>query len=182
MNAAIYYFSGTGNSAVKDFLKSFTFREISPEKQSKLFLDCERKLEDICQFVNGRGDGMIETSSAAIEHLIDLLNLRETMQKSIWLKIAGFEGTTALPFRESIQLMDYGFYCDGKCSSCGICTRVCLVRNIKLDQGRPLWQHRCEQCFACFHWCPKAAIQFGRNTSGKKRYHHPLVELENMLI
>jgi len=25
--------------------------------------------------------------------------------------------------------------------------------------GRPVWQHHCEQCFACLQWCPKEAIQ-----------------------
>jgi len=167
--------------AVKDFLKKFTFREISPEEQNKLYSDCESKLERICQFVDGRSEGVIETSSAPMEHLIDFLNLRETLQKTVWLKIAGFEGTTTLSFQESMQLMDYGFYSDEKCSSCGICSRVCPVGNIKLDEGKPIWQHRCEQCFACFHWCPKTAIQFGCNTAGRKRYHHPYVDLSDML-
>jgi MinD superfamily P-loop ATPase len=46
--------------------------------------------------------------------------------------------------------------------------------------GRPTWHHRCEQCFACLQWCPEEAIQFGTETAGKDRYHHPDVTLADM--
>jgi ferredoxin len=164
----------------KDFLKSFTLREIPFEKQQKMFKDWEKKLEIVSQFLNTRKEGISETNARIIEHLMDSLNLRETLQKSVWLKIAGYKGHTDLPFQESIQLMDYGFNCDDKCISCNICLKVCPAKNIEIVNGRPVWQHKCEQCFACVQWCPKEAIQFGNKTSGKKRYHHPDVKVSDM--
>mgnify|MGYP001165597670 CR=1 FL=1 len=77
--------------------------------------------------------------------------------------------------------MDKSFYADEKCSSCGICARICPARNIRLGENRPVWQHRCEQCFACLQWCPEEAIQYGRGTRGRKRYHHPEIPLARML-
>ncbi len=57
------------------------------------------------------------------------------------------------------------------------------MRNIELDdEGRPIWGNRCQQCFACFHWCPEEAVQFGRRTEKQPRYHHPEVSLKDMLI
>ncbi|MHB1395033.1 MAG: 4Fe-4S binding protein [Clostridia bacterium] len=153
--AVVYYFSGTGNSLViaRDIARKINGELIPFEKQQKMFKDWEKKLESVSQFVNTRKEGIPETSARVIEHLVDFLNLRETLQKAAWLKIAGFEGHTDLPFQESIQLMDHGFNCDDKCINCNICSKVCPVKNIKMVEGRPVWQHQCEQCFACVQWC-----------------------------
>jgi Pyruvate/2-oxoacid:ferredoxin oxidoreductase delta subunit len=54
---------------------------------------------------------------------------------------------------------------------------ACLTDRV----ARPRWHHRCEQCFACIHWCPVAAIQIrGRPTAKRGRYHHPNVSLEDI--
>lgn len=171
----------TPSFVIKDFFKSFVLRVVSVEKQQKMFANWEKKLDSICEFVHERRDGIFEIESEKIEHIIDALNLRNTLQKTTWLKVAGFEGHTELPFRESIQLMDYGFKYDDKCNSCEICTRICPVCNIVMVNGRPVWQHHCEQCFACLQWCPKESIQFGNKTSHGKRYHHPDVMLSDMI-
>lgn len=166
---------------LKDFFHSFVLRKISKEKQQKMFDHWKQKLEIICEYVQARKEGELETKADVIEHLVDSL-LRETLQKSVWLKVAGFKGHTNLPFQESIQLMDHGFKCDEKCSRCGICSKICPVKNINMVDGRPVWQHHCEQCFACLQWCPKEAIQFSNRTSRGKRYHHPDVKLSDMMI
>jgi MinD superfamily P-loop ATPase len=113
--------------------------------------------------------------------LADALNLKESVGKPIWLKIAGVNERTELSFLESRQLMDQAFQADENCNGCGVCARVCPVSNIRMVDDRPVWQHRCEQCFACLQWCSQEAIQFGSKTSGGKRYHHPDVKLADML-
>jgi ferredoxin len=77
--------------------------------------------------------------------------------------------------------MDKGFLADDTCSGCGICARACPAGNIVMQSGRPVWQHRCQQCMACLQWCPKEAIQYGSKTRGRKRYHHPAIGLDDML-
>ena len=75
------------------------------------------------------------------------------------------------------------FYADEKCSSCGICVRLCPVQNVQLLEGeKPTWGNRCEQCFACFHWCPEKAVQTGRKTMDMVRYHHPGTSLNDMML
>jgi MinD superfamily P-loop ATPase len=77
--------------------------------------------------------------------------------------------------------MDKSFFADEKCTACGICAKLCPSINIAITDGRPAWQHRCEQCFACLQWCPEEAIQYGKNTKNKKRYHHPEISLKDIL-
>jgi len=37
-------------------------------------------------------------------------------------------------------------------------------------------------CYACVHWCPQGAIEIGRYTAGKPRYHHPDIDLKDMIL
>ncbi|MBU1726878.1 MAG: EFR1 family ferrodoxin [Candidatus Omnitrophica bacterium] len=76
---------------------------------------------------------------------------------------------------------DKKFWADERCNGCGICQKVCPVDNIRLQDGRPSWKHRCVQCFACLQWCPTQALQFGKSTKGRKRYHHPEAVLQDFI-
>jgi len=80
-----------------------------------------------------------------------------------------------------VPRMDKPFSADEKCTSCGICEKICPAQNISLVDGKPAWQHRCEQCFACLQWCPEEAIQYGKGTIKRKRYRHPEITLKDML-
>jgi Pyruvate/2-oxoacid:ferredoxin oxidoreductase delta subunit len=90
----------------------------------------------------------------------------------------------SLIYRQSynaVHKMDKSFWADDKCNNCVICKKICPAQNILITDGKPIWQHRCDQCFACLQWCPEESIQYGKNTSKKKRYHHPEIKLSDML-
>jgi ferredoxin len=76
-------------------------------------------------------------------------------------------------FHRNVNKGDASFFADENCTSCGICEEICPVDNIELVDGKPQWQHLCQQCLACMNFCPEFAIQFGKNTTGRTRYHHP---------
>ena len=80
-----------------------------------------------------------------------------------------------------IPQMDKSFWVDAKCTGCRICEKICPSNNIIITDGKPTWHHHCEQCLACIQWCPEEAIQYGKNTTTKKRYHHPAIKLQDML-
>jgi len=73
---------------------------------------------------------------------------------------------------------DRKFSVDDRCTSCGRCVEVCPVENIRLEEGRPVWLHHCEQCMACIQFCPTEAIQAGKKTEKRGRYHHPGVTIK----
>ncbi len=58
-------------------------------------------------------------------------------------------------------LMDKTYYINENCNSCGICSKVCPVNNIQMKDGKPIWLNNCENCLACYNWCPKKAIEGG---------------------
>lgn len=65
---------------------------------------------------------------------------------------------------------DKPFFTTDDCISCGKCAKVCPVQNITMENGRPHWNGHCNTCDACYHHCPKHAIQYGKQTRGKGQY------------
>ncbi len=121
-------------------------------KQQDLFKAASRTLESIARVVLMRGTGKPATDRP-------LLNF-------LFAAIYRWTGPR-------IPGMDEKFTVDQSCSKCGLCAQVCPARNIVMTDGKPVWQHRCQQCLACLHFCPVAAIQHGKKTRGRQRYHHP---------
>ena len=78
--------------------------------------------------------------------------------------------------------MDKDFWVEKTCNGCNICADICPVNNIVVKNGKPEWQHHCEQCWACAHWCPKKAIQYKESTQHKERYHHPEISLNDLKV
>ena len=68
-------------------------------------------------------------------------------------------------------LSDKDYYVTDACISCGKCAEVCPLQNITLEGGKPRWHGHCTQCEACYHYCPRNAVQFGKATRGKGQYH-----------
>ncbi|QSH41669.1 EFR1 family ferrodoxin [Lentisphaerota bacterium ZTH] len=73
------------------------------------------------------------------------------------------------------------FYTDDNCNSCGLCMKVCPVKNIHLAMNKPVWGDNCEQCLACLQWCPNQAIQMLGVNPARSRYHHPDVNINDLI-
>lgn len=63
------------------------------------------------------------------------------------------------------------FYAGEKCISCGKCVELCPLNNVTLKDGKPLWGKDCTHCMACICHCPAEAIEYGKKSIGKPRYH-----------
>jgi len=86
------------------------------------------------------------------------------------------------PFFKNVHGMDRSFSLEENCTSCGICAKICPVGNIAMENDRPVWQHHCEWCCACIHFCPVEAIQLNtlQGTKGRGRYRHPGLHVSDM--
>jgi NAD-dependent dihydropyrimidine dehydrogenase PreA subunit len=84
-------------------------------------------------------------------------------------------GSAKIPFSAK------GFWATQACTKCGLCARVCPVENIQMQDGRPVWLLHCQHCMGCLQWCLVEAIQYGKLTLGKKRYHHPGISAQDII-
>lgn len=62
------------------------------------------------------------------------------------------------------------FYASDTCISCGQCVNRCPLNNIQMKNGKPIWGKNCTHCMACISYCPKQAIEYGKQTQGRLRY------------
>jgi ferredoxin/flavodoxin len=84
-------------------------------------------------------------------------------------------------FCNRVNKTDKNYYADERCNSCEVCEAVCPVNNIIMIDGRPVWQQKCQRCLACIHFCPQKAIQYGKKTIKRKRYHHPEITINDII-
>ena len=123
----------------------------APERQHEIQSAAEEKIEQIAMELQQSPRGMIEPSPL------------------FWR----FLSLAAYPvFRRVARHLDRGFRVTSACNGCGICAKICPAADIEIKDGKPKWTGHCEQCFACFHWCPQRAVQFGPSAK-QRRYHHP---------
>jgi ferredoxin len=133
---------------------------IAEEKQEKMFLVESGKIQEIAETIKEEKKSYFETGNI----LFNVIGTRILYNM----------------MSSNIPKMAKDFWVDENCNSCGICEKVCPVDNIELIDGKPVWGDHCEQCLACLQWCPQEAIQLGKKTPGRKRYHHPDVKSEDL--
>ena len=78
------------------------------------------------------------------------------------------------PLFVRFMMSDKHFTADASlCNSCGACVAQCPMHNITLAtaDGAPGWHGNCAMCLGCIHRCPRRAIQYGKITRHKGRYH-----------
>ena len=75
---------------------------------------------------------------------------------------------------------DKKFRISSACTGCGMCQKVCPAGNIEIVNGKPVFQHKCAQCAACFSWCPQEAIT-GTNLAARTRWRNPSITPEQMV-
>ena len=99
---------------------------------------------------------------------------------------AGKHSVKKIPFIASnlyknIEALDAGFITGEKCTGCGQCEKLCPVRNIRVENGRPRWLHHCEHCVSCINLCPVKAIDYGEQTKTRGRYINPHIKIEELI-
>lgn len=59
------------------------------------------------------------------------------------------------------------------CIHCRKCEKTCPTNNIVMTDDLPTWKHdgSCTCCLACYHHCPKHAINYGNITRKRGQYY-----------
>ncbi len=142
----------------------------SKDQHEKMFMNWKIKLEKISEYIISGKKGRLETSNIVFSIVLSGLLIKRIPFIIKFLKQVIMKGWGSLS-------INYNERCDG----CGICEKICPVDNIKMVDNKPLWLNNSEGCFACYHWCPKEAIQFGKTNMNIKQYHHPEVRIVDIM-
>mgnify|MGYP002728531920 CR=1 FL=1 len=85
-------------------------------------------------------------------------------------KVIGMLSRNCENAEEYNEIMDI-LTANDKCIGCGKCAKMCPLNNIKLKNSKPVWGKNCTHCMACICLCPTEAIEYGKKSVGKPRYH-----------
>jgi Pyruvate/2-oxoacid:ferredoxin oxidoreductase delta subunit len=135
---------------------------VSPKKQERMFRAAEEKVKSIAECIKAQQPRSLEQSFFLFNWFV----------RNILYRVSS----------PHIPKLDQAFKATEACTGCGICQKVCPVQNIALVEKKPVWQHHCQQCFACLQWCPEEAVEYGKITKGRKRYHHPQINVQDIII
>jgi len=132
-----------------------------PAKQALLFKKAEQRINEIAAAISEGKTGIYEDTRIPLRWPLEFIH-----------NLAGNKFSDA----------DENFAAGPKCTHCGLCAKICPVTNIRMAEGNPVWMHHCEQCMACLQWCPAQAIEYGKSTAGKPRYHHPRFKAKDLFL
>lgn len=171
------------------FHKEINYRkEIAKDykKQQELYRLWHQKLEIIIKNIRSRDKGIYEIKKSILKRLFPpLISLSKAMFRRHYKQLAKISSEDSelisdYTFENLIHFADKSFEVNDQCKGCGTCAQICPVNNIKIVKNKPEWQHRCENCYACYAWCPNKAI-FGEIVAYNKNYHHPEVRISDMI-
>lgn len=75
------------------------------------------------------------------------------------------------PLFYALVVHDKGFTVSDRCISCGKCAERCVLNNIDMAGGRPVWKGKCTHCMACIAGCPTKAIEYKAKSKGQHRHY-----------
>ena len=89
-----------------------------------------------------------------------------------------FMSSTVNPLFYLLFVKANAFTVSSACIGCGQCVKNCPTNNIRLASGKPMWGKECTHCMACICYCPTGAIEYGKKSVGKPRYHFEALKIQ----
>lgn len=132
------------------------------DAQKKILKQSEEELDSIIPLIKGSQDRKIPSG--------------------FWIINVLMSGLAYNFFAKNLKNSSKHFWITKDCNGCGICEKVCPVKNIELVEKKPVWADKCLQCMACLQWCPVEAVQVGKKTISRRRYHHPDVKATDLFL
>jgi len=142
------------------------------ENKRLIYRQAEKTVGFIARSVEARRTGLFYSSPLLQEVTMPLVGWMKRATAMYLEKVSNTPSPSGLTAEQLMPLCGSSFAADEKCNGCGTCARVCPVRNIEIVDKRPVWQNRCENCLACYNWCPTNAIHTALVKSNY-HYRHP---------
>jgi len=150
------------------------------ENRPRAFRRSAQRARTIASAVEKRQMGMDYTNGFLQAAISPFAKSFERSSIRFLEKAAGMASPSGLTLEALIPLVDRAYFATDACTGCGICAQVCPVGNISMENGRPVWHQHCENCLACFNWCPADALR-GSVSKKEYRYKHPEITVRDMI-
>lgn len=121
-----------------------------------------------------RAKRIIRCADSSISKAAEAISNRKPLESKKVKAVEKFASSLANKAFYPLFVHAKKFYSTEDCISCGYCSQVCPLNNIKLTDGKPEWGDQCTHCMACICRCPKQAIEYGNKSKGKPRYQCPV--------
>lgn len=88
---------------------------------------------------------------------------------------------TTYIFKHFVKKLDKYFKVSNTCNGCSLCSKVCPVKNITMENRQPKWNKDCQLCLACINACPSKSINWGKLTQNKNRYINSNIDIKELM-
>lgn len=143
------------------------------ENTENINRNAQKKIERICKRIQLKKKGQLLSGRIWNCILSPMNGLLKKASIEALSKISG--SSTESDYQTIIHKADTSFKSNSDCNGCGTCIKVCPMKNIILENNRPVWTNKCENCLACYNWCPKKAIE---GAIAKKGYFYTNPEVK----
>lgn len=124
-------------------------------------------------------DSLLRTYPRKVKKIAEKINANE--EKPIKRSMVRFLTKIHGNLYKSWGVFAKSFYTVGSnCNQCGYCEKICPSGNICVVDGKIEFNDQCISCLACYHRCPKKAINVNSRTINRKRYVNHCVNIDEM--
>ncbi len=113
---------------------------------------------------------LIANGKKKAENVADFIQKEEVLEKGKVNLLGRIESDIVNFFFRTFYVGGKKFYAKETCIACGKCVKDCMLNNVTMKDGKSVWGKNCTHCMACIGKCPVRAIEYGKNTKGKKPY------------
>lgn len=121
----------------------------------------------------------LEESIVSISN--DIVCEKSYIEKGSYLQYRFSRFLSSKKIADDTRVWDKDFSVNENCNGCSICSKVCQVNNIKMNNNKPNFQHNCQRCMACIQYCSKNAIRYKNKDINKPKYYHPEFSATKMI-
>jgi len=179
-NKNAYYYSiatygGLAGNAVYQFYELLFNRH-------KIKLNYGRTLRMFANYVvaYNMSENIEKITASSNKKLVSIIKSIKMKKNNNINKLTKIFASLNKDFVEKVSNMDKDFTVNNNCINCGICEKVCPVKNIEMVDEKPQYKHHCEQCVACIQFCPQKAINYSNVTQNRRRYTNPEINFNEL--
>lgn len=185
------YFYGVTTSGRDSGYSLKKLDELLRERESKLLYG--RKIAIASNYMNGWYYNMIQPDKEVVMERVrtagekaalfaaDIKERKEYREQSEYLNYRLPRIISPARYVKDTRPWDSEFSVTEACRGCGICSRVCPVDNITMEENKPAFTRNCQRCMACIQYCPQSAMAIEGRRMNKPKYTHPHITRQEMI-